>query len=114
MTIAIRDFTAPRESDEAEQAVALPATEKQIIYARKIAMRTGKVLPYEITLDRRAISEWISATKDAPSVTGRFDAYPTSKQVQLAERLARRRRTEIPPEYFKDKGLMSKWIDSHL
>jgi hypothetical protein len=38
---------------------------------------------------------------------------PTSKQVAFAERLARIKRRAVPDECFRDKGLMSKWIDGN-
>jgi hypothetical protein len=37
----------------------------------------------------------------------------TSKQVAFAEKLARIKRRAVPDECFRDKGLMSKWIDGN-
>ena len=42
-----------------------------------------------------------------------FDRLPSSKQVAFAERLARIKRRAVPDECFRDKGLMSKWIDGN-
>jgi len=41
------------------------------------------------------------------------NAQPTSKQVAFAERLARLRRRAIPDECFRDRQLLSRWIDSN-
>ncbi len=88
----------------------LPASEKQLRFARSLARRTGAVLPYEVQTDRKRLSDWIDAAKRKAPVS-KFSNYPTSKQVAFAERLARRKRRDIPRECFQDKGLMSKWID---
>jgi hypothetical protein len=50
------------------------------------------------------------ANKPAPS---KFNDYPSSKQVGFAERIAKLKRTEVPPECFKDRALMSRWIDGN-
>ena len=42
-----------------------------------------------------------------------LDSLPSSKQVAFAERLARINRRAVPDECFRDKGLMSKWIDGN-
>ena len=42
-----------------------------------------------------------------------LDQLPSSKQVAFAERLARIKRRAVPDECFRDKGLMSKWIDGN-
>ena len=65
-----------------------PATDKQIGYARSLAAKTGAALPHSILHDRAALSAWIDKTKVRRS-PGRFSNYPSAKQVQLAERLAR-------------------------
>lgn len=91
----------------------LPATEKQLSYARHLAARAGTVLPDELAADRRALSDWIDA-QSKPRAPSRFDAYPSSKQVAFAERIARMRRREIPRACFQDKTLMSRWIDGNL
>lgn len=89
----------------------LPATQKQIVYARQIAARTGSVLPKEAVSDRAALSAWIDDHKAAQ--VSRFANYPSSKQVGFAEGIARRKRTEVPQECFRDRGLMSAWITSN-
>ena len=38
---------------------------------------------------------------------------PSSKQVAFAERLARIKRRAVPDECFRDRALMSKWIDGN-
>ena len=89
----------------------LPATEKQLNYARSIAQRSGQVLPWEVQQDRQRLSRWIDQQKSAPMPGGPFSNYPSSRQVQFAERIARYKRSQVPDECFRDKGLMSKWID---
>lgn len=86
----------------------LPATEKQISFARKIAARSGvkaSTLPLQ---DRRALSRWIDTHKKQDVGNS-----PSSKQVAFAERIARLKRRQIPDECFRDRGLMSRWIDSN-
>ncbi|GLQ25757.1 hypothetical protein [Sulfitobacter pacificus] len=90
----------------------LPATEKQIAYAKTLAAKSKQPLPENITADRAALSKWIDAHK-APAPQGRFSDYPSSKQVGFAERIARLKRSEVPPECFRDRTLMSRWIDSN-
>ena len=64
----------------------LPASEKQIRFARSLAAKAGTILPDEVQQDR---------------------------QVQFAERIARYKRSQVPDEWFRDKARMSKWIDSN-
>lgn len=90
---------------------ALPATPKQIAYARLLALRNQTLLPWEVQQDRRSLSVWIDA--QAKLNPGAQDSRPTSKQVAFAERLARIKRRAVPDECFRDKGLMSKWIDGN-
>jgi hypothetical protein len=42
-----------------------------------------------------------------------MDRSPTSKQVAFAEKLARIKRRAVPEECFRNKELMSKWIDGN-
>lgn len=88
----------------------LPASEKQLRFARALAVRTGAVLPYEVQTDRKRLSDWIDQAKRSVPVS-KFGNYPSSKQVAFAERLARIKHRDIPRECFQDRGLMSKWID---
>ena len=90
---------------------ALPATPKQIAYARSLALRNQTLLPWDVQQDRRSLSAWIEAqAKLNPAAQ---DDRPTSKQVAFAERLARIKRRAVPDECFRDKGLLSKWIDGN-
>jgi len=89
----------------------LPATEKQLAYARKLALRNQVVVPWEVQQDRREISRWIR-TQAALRPAERPDT-PSAKQVAFAERLARIKRRHVPQECFRDRGLMSRWIDSN-
>ena len=42
---------------------------------------------------------------------GQFSDHPSSRQVAIAERLARLKRRNVPDECFRDRVSMSKWID---
>ncbi len=91
---------------------AIPATPRQISYARALALRNQTLLPWDVQQDRRSLSTWIDAqSKLAPMAAN--DTRPSSKQVAFAEKLARIKRRAVPDECFRDKGLMSKWIDGN-
>jgi len=91
---------------------ALPATAKQIAYARSLALRNQTLLPWEVQQDRRSLSCWIEAQARLKPVSD-MDQLPTSKQVAFAEKLARIKRRAVPDECFRDKVLMTKWIDGN-
>lgn len=90
----------------------LPPTEKQLLYARKLAVNASIVLPWEVQQDRRSISDWIEVNAQKAPVL-KFSNYASSKQVAFAERIARLKRRVIPHECFRDKAMMSKWIDGN-
>lgn len=92
---------------------ALPATPRQIAYARSLALRNQTLLPWEIQQDRRSLSAWIDAQAQMKPLSA-LDSRPSSKQVAFAERLARIKRRAVPDECFRDKGLMSKWIYGNM
>ena len=91
---------------------ALPATPKQIAYARSLAQRNRTLLPWEVQQNRRSLSAWIEAQARLKPVSD-MDRLPTSKQVAFAEKLAQIKRRAVPDECFRDRGLMSKWIDGN-
>lgn len=91
---------------------ALPATERQLGYARALALKNQTLLPWEVQQDRRALSSWIEAQSRLRPAAA-LEALPSSKQVAFAERLARIKHRAVPVECFRDKGLMSRWIDSN-
>ena len=91
----------------------LPATEKQLKFARHLSVKNAVVLPWEVQCDRRSLSQWIDEQQNKSQRTSKFDSYPSSKQVQFAERIARYKRSQVPDECFRDKQLMSNWIDSN-
>jgi hypothetical protein len=62
---------------------ALPATPKQIAYARSLALRNQTRLPWEIQQDRRSLSAWIEAQARLKPVSD-MDRLPSSKQVAFA------------------------------
>lgn len=86
----------------------LPATSKQIQFARKLALQNQVTLPWDIQQDRRALSQWIDTQTRIKYTSG---DHPTSKQVAYAERLARAKRMAVPEECFRSRELMSRWID---
>jgi len=90
----------------------LPASEKQVHYARSIALRLKIELPNDVLSDRTRLSAWIDKHKGEIPVN-KYSAYPSSKQVAFAERIARIKRRQVPPECFRDRGMMSKWIDGN-
>ena len=91
---------------------ALPVTPKQLAYARLLALRNQTLLPWEVQQDRRSLSAWIEAQARLKPMAA-TDSRPTSRQVAFAERLARIKRRAVPEACFRDKGLMSKWIDGN-
>lgn len=90
----------------------LPPTEKQILYARQLAMQTNAILSWQAQQDRRALSRWIDAQKASAQVSDAARR-PTSKQVAFAECLAAIKRTNVPDECFQDRQMLRRWIDSH-
>ena len=95
-----------------DTAFALPATPKQMSYARSLALKNQTLLPQEVQQDRRSLSAWIDVQARMKPLS-ELDRLPSSKQVAFAERLARIKRRAVPEECFRDKGLMSKWIDGN-
>ncbi len=55
---------------------ALPATPKQIAYARSLALRNQTLLPWEVQQDRRSLSGWIEAQAQLKPVSD-MDRLPT-------------------------------------
>ena len=92
---------------------ALPPTEKQLLYARRIASRSGSLLPWDVQQDRQSLSRWIDTHAHLGAPTTGAEARPSSRQVGFAERLAKRKRTHVPDECFRSRDLMSRWIDRH-
>ena len=88
----------------------IPATERQLAYARALALRNQVILPWQTQQDRRALSAWIDAQSKLPSAT-QSDGRPSSKQVAFAEKIARFKRRAVPDECFRDRQLLSRWID---
>ena len=115
MTQLAFDFTRrkPVTVPDAPDYHRLPASEKQLAFARKIAAQQKLALPDAVLSDRKALSSWIDAHKGRAEA-GAFGDYPTSRQVAFAERIARMKRRAVPEECFKDRKLMSRWIDSNL
>lgn len=110
------DFTAPRIEETAEESNdyhRLPVSEKQLRFARQIAARNRITLPDTVLADRARLSQWIEDNKGRTVAASRFANYPSSRQVAFAERIARMKQRAVPEECFKDRTLMSRWIDSN-
>ena len=91
---------------------ALPVTERQLAYARALALRNQVILPWQTQQDRRTLSAWIDAqSKLQPAAQS--DNRPSSRQVEFAEKIARFKRRAVPDECFRDRQLLSRWIDSN-
>ena len=76
---------------------ALPATPKQIAYARSLALRNQTLLPWEVQQDRRSLSAWIEAQAQLKPVS-EMDRLPTSKQVWTAMKSS-----TVPPHFFTEE-----------
>lgn len=92
----------------------LPVTDRQLAYARQIAARAELDIPEDAQSDRRTLSAWIDAHRPQKRLAGEFSNYPSSKQVAFAERIARIKRRHVPQECFRDRLMMSRWIDCNL
>ena len=89
----------------------LPPTQKQLSFACTLSLRNHVPLPADLRSDRKGLSAWIQAQAQLRQPKG--DNRPTSKQVAYAERIAMIKRRHVPDEYFRDKGMLSRWIDSN-
>lgn len=113
MEAAVQSVSQSEHAQQSNDYHQIPPTEKQMKYARSIAIGSRIVLPWNVQQDRKLLSGWIDENKSQLK-NNPFAAYPSSKQVGFAERIARIKRTQVPPECFKDKTLMSKWIDANI
>ena len=91
--------------------LALPITQKQLAFARSLALRNAAILPWDVQQDRRALSQWIDGQKRMPPAG--IDS-PSSRQVAFAEKIARRKRTSVPEHCFKSREEMTRWISRHV
>lgn len=89
----------------------VPASAKQVKYARQISAKARIPIPEAALDDRQQLSDWIDAHHGR---VNRFSNYPSSKQVAFAERIARIKRRSVPDECFRDRTMLSRWIDSNL
>lgn len=102
------------ELSDPNPATKVAPTEKQIRFAHKIAQRGNILLPWNILQDRKELSIWIDQNIHILQRRGSSQgAMPSSKQVQFAERIAKRKRLCVPDICFKDKQTMSQWIDRY-
>ena len=105
--------------DQSEVSAPKPSsnvmpTEKQVRFAQKIAQRGGILLPWNVLQNRRDLSNWIDQNAHVlQRSNSALSALPSSKQVQFAERIARRKKLSVPDICFKDKQTISQWIDRY-
>ena len=90
--------------------VHLPATPKQLAFARKLAQRNNAVLDWDTQQDRWCLSRWID---EQVEISKSKNTRPSSKQVAFAERIARAKRRAVPDECYKSADLMSRWITAN-
>ena len=123
-TLDLLDDDSAREAlgglpDQSEVSAPKPSsnglpTEKQIRFAQKIALRGGILLPWNVLQNRRDLSNWIDQNVHVlQRGNSALSALPSSKQVQFAERIARRKKLSVPDICFKDRQTMSQWIDRY-
>lgn len=89
---------------------SLPPTQKQVLYARELALRTNTPLPADVRQERYRLSRWIDAQKSQMGRIGDRLA-PSAKQLAFAERIARARRLDIPDDCYRSRRELSLWID---
>lgn len=100
-------------ADHAQIPTPTPA---QVDFARAISRRLNTDIPADSVQDRAALSNWIGlhqAAFNKARAQTHNGAGATSRQVAYAEKIARRRRRDVPDECYRDAGLMSRWIDSN-
>ena len=78
----------------------------------QFSMTISAVAGSNLSGNQHSLSSWIDAQAQMKPLSA-LDGPPSSKQVAFAERLARIKRRAVPDECFRDKGLMSKWIDGN-
>lgn len=93
-------------------AYQLGPTQKQIVYARSLAIKTQVTLPWETLQSRKDLSLWIDARLQEVR-NGHMSDLPSSRQVAFAERIARIKRTQVPEICFKSRASMSLWLDRY-
>lgn len=90
--------------------VHLPATPKQLAFARKLAQRNNVVLDWDTQQDRWCLSRWID---EQVEVSKSKNLRPSSKQAAFAERIASMKHRPVPDECYKSADLMSRWITAN-
>lgn len=93
-------------SSENNMAESGKPTEKMVEYAKKIAAKTGKRLPDEVTESYEACKKFIDDNKDSANA-------PSEKQVKFAESIGAKKGVAVPKEVLADSRLLSKWIDEN-
>ena len=112
MAFSAQHDTRHQDTGTSNDYHRVPATEKQIRFARSIAQRANIMLPWDVQEDRQTLSTWIDEHQGEVS-NSPFANYPSSKQVAFAERIGRIKRRTVPRECFRDRKLMSLWIDGN-
>ena len=112
--MTVHQTIRPAERPDYASLPPLRPTDRQLQYAEKIANSAGITLPRDARLDRADLSRWIEANRHRIARSKRVaDNLPTARQIAWAERIARGRKRSIPDEYYKNRELLAKWIDSN-
>jgi len=82
-----------------------PPSDKQLAYAKRLAMQNGAVLPDDVHSSSMSCSRFID---EQLSMT-----MPSAKQLEYAELLASRAGTSLPPESMKSAASISKYIEEN-
>jgi DNA topoisomerase-3 len=118
-----RDYLGPMPDRDSGQGPHKPS-EKQIEFANKIAEAASVAIPDDAMSDAKALSDWINKHKGkllpkgngdggngAPK--GDDDGRPSGKAISFAERIAQRKRIQVPREAYQDRARLSAWIDAN-
>lgn len=79
-------------------------TDKMLVWAEKVADRTGDELPDEAREDFEVCRQWLD---DHPNIP------PSEKQIAYAQRIAEESDIELPDDALTDYKVMSKWLDEN-
>lgn len=119
-----RAYLGPLPDREQGEVPRAPS-EKALAFARQISMEISQSIPEDALTDSAALSKWIDSHRGgqgASAGSGSGPAKrsssvdndrPSSRQVGFAEKVATRKRIEVPPECYKSKSRMSQWLDAN-
>lgn len=82
----------------------LPGKDKPLAFGRSMAADQNLRVSDHVIADRRFVSTWLDARQPKPrTAPTRFSSYPSSKQVAVAEHIARIKRRDVTRERFKGR-----------